>query len=360
MKSEVPTIVKFEQAGLDKPDMRMRFFNTMDFHVHSTILRLHSRYFRNYLDSADRKPAGPDAPFSYELEARMKNEKPGYMNDNWNDTTMHWTLVECDVKTGPTRNARSWRWFERHAALFRMLLCALYSQPFSLNTLPSGMSETEELEFLIQLGDDYQCMPMLSLALNGAINATADLHKIVACEYESSVELLLLAIKVRNPLLYRHSLMVALNPWDSPSIDAVTDVKTLEDPRVRQCIKNARASVDRKLALAQQSLLNAQQSKHMRRMMDQVIEKLYHDQKKIRGRESIPLARFYRLIYDRLESENRMSLGLAYRLEDLLANNLPRRTTNRESVGRGILTNSFLCADIPDEDLPWDVNERDW
>jgi hypothetical protein len=54
----------FVSPGL-KPDTRLKVFK-QEFHVHSLILKLHSNFFRKFLDSPD-KPNGPASPhFQYE------------------------------------------------------------------------------------------------------------------------------------------------------------------------------------------------------------------------------------------------------------------------------------------------------
>lgn len=56
--------VVFKSPGL-QPDVRLKVFDT-DFHVHSVVLKLHSNYFRRFLDAPD-KPEGPASPlFRYE------------------------------------------------------------------------------------------------------------------------------------------------------------------------------------------------------------------------------------------------------------------------------------------------------
>jgi hypothetical protein len=54
----------FVSPGL-KPDTRLKVFK-QEFHVHSLILKLHSNFFRKFLDSPD-KPEGPASRyFQYE------------------------------------------------------------------------------------------------------------------------------------------------------------------------------------------------------------------------------------------------------------------------------------------------------
>jgi hypothetical protein len=51
----VPQAIVILSTGL-KPDTRLRVFDT-DFHVHSSALKLHSAFFRTFLDSPDKATA---------------------------------------------------------------------------------------------------------------------------------------------------------------------------------------------------------------------------------------------------------------------------------------------------------------
>lgn len=58
---DAPSPIIFESPGFQS-DTRLMVFNT-EFHVHSTILKIHSAFFRKSLDYLDRTPvtAPPDA-----------------------------------------------------------------------------------------------------------------------------------------------------------------------------------------------------------------------------------------------------------------------------------------------------------
>jgi hypothetical protein len=62
---EVEQPVIFKSPGL-KPDVRLRLFGIREFHVHASILKLHSNYFRKFLDSPEKTPAAPSALWKYD------------------------------------------------------------------------------------------------------------------------------------------------------------------------------------------------------------------------------------------------------------------------------------------------------
>jgi len=54
----------FKQAGLGSPDSCLVVFD-QGFHVHSTVLKLHSAFFRKFLDSPDKVNATTTKNFKY-------------------------------------------------------------------------------------------------------------------------------------------------------------------------------------------------------------------------------------------------------------------------------------------------------
>ncbi|TVY31530.1 hypothetical protein LSUB1_G008456 [Lachnellula subtilissima] len=57
-----------------KPDTRLRVFE-QEFHVHSTILKLHSNYFRRFLDSPDKTGALASPLFQYEYVSVVDEDR---------------------------------------------------------------------------------------------------------------------------------------------------------------------------------------------------------------------------------------------------------------------------------------------
>ena len=56
--------IVFQSPGL-KPDVRLTVCG-QEFHVHSVILKLHSNFFRKFLDSPEKDAAPPSSPFKYD------------------------------------------------------------------------------------------------------------------------------------------------------------------------------------------------------------------------------------------------------------------------------------------------------
>ena len=68
-------------------------------------------------------------------------------------------------------------------------------------------------------------------------------------------------------------------------------------------------------------------------------------------------ASYYRKSQKTFHAQNGNQKSVA--LKKLLMSNLSLDRSGDEASA-GIYTSSFLCADIPDEDLPWDSSELDW
>jgi hypothetical protein len=56
--------IVFQSPGL-KPDVRLTVCG-QEFHVHSVILKLHSNFFRKFLDSPEKEAAPASSPFKYD------------------------------------------------------------------------------------------------------------------------------------------------------------------------------------------------------------------------------------------------------------------------------------------------------
>jgi len=56
-KRKISQPIVFTAPGLG-PDVSLKVFDNWEFHVHSVLLKLHSAFFRKFLDSADKNTAG--------------------------------------------------------------------------------------------------------------------------------------------------------------------------------------------------------------------------------------------------------------------------------------------------------------
>lgn len=80
----------FEALGL-KPDVRFKVFDN-EFHLHSTVLKLHSEFFLKFLDSAEKEVLQDTIiqGFKYEWNSMIDG-------DGWHMVVSNAPLEVCDI-----------------------------------------------------------------------------------------------------------------------------------------------------------------------------------------------------------------------------------------------------------------------
>jgi len=82
--------------------------------------------------------------------------------------------------------------------------------------------------------------------------------------------------------------------------------------------------------------------------------------KKNKGGSGILLPLKYRILYDGIKSKWVVG-SFEYALEMILRNNLTLCPSREQPGDYGSwCVDYFLCLELEDEDLPWDLNQRDW
>jgi len=120
---------------------------------------------------------------------------------------------------------------KQHVEAFRMLMCAIHSSPFTIDTV-------ETLEMATDMADYYRALPVLSIALYAAmINSPALLHEIP----QRCIQLLKLSAKLRNAILFRECLIHICGPWNSPRY------LTLPEGKLKQACKVAHGRLSSKI-----------------------------------------------------------------------------------------------------------------
>jgi hypothetical protein len=65
-----------------KPDVRLKVFDDVEFHVHSVVLKMHSAFFRKFLNSPDKQNNSnsnpPSGPFKYEWVTKFDEGGDGW------------------------------------------------------------------------------------------------------------------------------------------------------------------------------------------------------------------------------------------------------------------------------------------
>ncbi|CZR63411.1 uncharacterized protein PAC_13308 [Phialocephala subalpina] len=339
-----PPPITFVSPGLQL-DARLLVFD-QEYHVHSLILKLHSAYFRRYLHSAEKdgEAAYAAAQFKYDYVSVI-------------DEDGVWGLEPADKAAPPTEAmiARiSQPDSEKEA--FRKLLCAMYNRPYRIE-------DVAELETVTRLADFYCALPIVSGTLSGALLGSPMLKRDPDPENQSyndfarkAGRLIFVAKKLRHVVLFRECFIhLAGNLQDEEYLgDAILRLKgdkelwlLLTEGYARMC----------------QLLLKAHQA-----FVISTVQSYWSPQQplpKLRDEGPEESSVFFKALKEQLQGQlsrgvDDMHLRSLYVAVDrLMRSNLTLDQTGFQA-GEGPYKWCFLCADISDEEMPWDLNELDW
>ncbi len=325
------------------PDCRITVFK-QEYHVHSLILRIHSAFFRRFWDSPEKSTRPSSPQFRYEYVSVI-------------DDDGEWGLEPLTTAAPLTDEAiaRVPRSEELQEA-FRKLLCAMYGLPYRIEKLT-------ELRDLEGLADFYFALPIISATLSNAlVGSRIFQHVSRSAEDRSWVyfgseaeRVILMALKLRHAPLFRECFIHLVARWakikpssmlvDNLDITGLVDVAYLE--------------LQKKLA-------------HAYQMLVMIMLHFGYSQGEDRGRvlKNRPVeenVKFWKNLQHQHQEvpqhmdTDRRTLGqeLSQVKSSLLKNNLTFDRTGF-GPGEGPYEIAFLCANIKDEDMPWDPSQTDW
>ncbi|KAK2805308.1 hypothetical protein FQN50_006209 [Emmonsiellopsis sp. PD_5] len=179
------SVVEYEQPGFD-PDTRILGF-TVEFHVHSTVLRLHSEFFRAFLKHYGQQHATPGSsstasPFLYEYTlVRDDDDMFGLQ-----PLAKSKPISEDDDRTNQMKHEAQDN--------IRQLLDAFYIKS-------SDITYISELEQLVRTADFYGALPITSRYVESNLQ-NCQLGIYIA---DNPVLVLCLARKLEAPVLFREA-----------------------------------------------------------------------------------------------------------------------------------------------------------
>ncbi|KAF7903041.1 hypothetical protein EAF00_002943 [Botryotinia globosa] len=303
-----------------KSDTRFVLFDEREIHLHSTVLKLHSAFFRKFLDSPDKTPAEPSAEFRYEWVSEIEEDG-------------EWHIVEKSHAKANNNVLSEDTFWDMEVLVFIEMLNALYRIPYRICVT--------RLFIVTKMADYYCCLPAVS-------------HNLFACfdqsnnEYvaEHAVKLLDIAYQLRQPLLFKDCLVhvAGYMPPDSRNHHYVCN-RVIYD-----VVMKARHEVNRRVVEAQKHLMRCMPS-------DDRLSLLGHCWEigvwQTEGQLSLP--RYFRLL---VEHDSEFARALSDVLQCELR--LPCEVSHKAGA-RGISDqDNFYCARLLDRDLPWDATETDW
>ncbi|TVY44769.1 hypothetical protein LSUB1_G000600 [Lachnellula subtilissima] len=301
------------------PDTRLRVFG-QDFHVHSSFLKLHSAFFRTFLDSPEKGLPATSCGFRYEWVTEVDKD------DTWSlvwagSTEKSGTVSDVGKFTGD-QNAE--------ISAFTIVIQAIYNWRFIIRS-PAQLCVATKMA-------DYHCtLPSLSKSLYVAFGRSREF-----CD---------------SPLPGMYD--IADGPVEQPKY------LMIKDKKLKQLAALAHHSICRQVLSTQQHL-----SQEIVKL-DPEYTMIYQKQElgimvaNISGNSgevpSIRLPSLYRQLVDG---------ALGNELEGLLQNNLALYPaaiglisisfTDKPGDWNTWCDDYFLCLEIEDDELPWDVNEQDW
>lgn len=162
------------------PDTRFKVLGT-EFHVHSAVLQVNSRFFFKFLDSVDKVSLAVNTgDFKYEWKTVLDDKD----FDEWcledartaKDTSSNLSRINFD--------------YVEHTLVFENFLLALYGRSYQL-------ASVEQLILMTKFADYYDALPLLSASLYRAV-VENNIHVCYFTEH-----LLPIAVKLQHGPLFR-------------------------------------------------------------------------------------------------------------------------------------------------------------
>lgn len=229
---------------------------------------------------------------------------------------------------------------------FEKLLKAFHRRPFEITSY-------NELELLTSLADYYLALPVLSTALYSSLCQSPNL----VIEIRRMPNLFLqVAVKLRSEILLREALVFSCGPWHNPAY------LTLEDPKLKLMAASAYHRIAATIMKVQELCNLAQRGSKLWRENQHT--HVANGLRNILGENGTILTTLSWPKYIRSLSHAscyhsdylvEMKAGCQLLLEDHRQFN-PKRGL----AGEGEFDDYFFCAQISDEELPWDRTKADW
>jgi hypothetical protein len=348
--------VTFTTPGI-KPDVRLYVFNE-EFHVNSAILKHHSSFFRSMLDpSGGKMPTSTSLDFHSDWFTRIDDDDA----KSWSlssDVNVSWTPFVKYLQFSTSSNVQFERMLttleqlkdldlshfkgdvSREAKAFQNILCAIFGREYSI-------TDAAELNIMTIQADYYRALPVLSNSISGTFFHSPGLVSSVG---KDPCSLLVSAYKLRHKVLFRESLIYVLGPWSNPRYTR------LSDPVLRNLATKKNASLNSRVLEAHQGivllaseLIPVYSSRSLAKQLLNFAPECTHDSK-------VLYPKFFRLCYERIENnEDRIICPLFSRL---LANQLVLNSS--AAAGTEDFADFFLCCEVKDDELPWDITQTDW
>ena len=216
----------------------------------------------------------------------------------------------------------------------------------------------KQLSRMTRIADFYCALPVLSRALYKSFHETDGLLTLPTSGYanicEQQVEAVKLAKTLRNGVLFRDALILLVSQWTEVASRLKKEIYDT-DRALYIAINTARMRVAEQVARASFELqLACHRSEDIQKTMSQAKE-VHFDT--LSCSCHINSACYFRHLLKTTSADDLCEDGfsaLAFAVTELLACHLVLRGEPDENI------QSFLCGGVDDDELPWDVNEKEW
>ncbi|TGO45071.1 hypothetical protein BCON_0426g00020 [Botryotinia convoluta] len=350
-----PIIQTFHLPG-HEVDVKLSIFDELQLHVHSVVLKLHSAFFRRFLDSPDKDG---------------KDKNTGSFKYEWAtvyDDDGSWSLFDVrNIKhDNPSSNLmprklRHTR--ELHELAFINFIGTFYGKSWVIKN-------TEVLQLVTELADYYCALPIVSKSMQGALFLSPEFCKSVF--FGETRILLDLAFKLRSPEIFRECMICLVGEWQEKMGDPNKSPPEmlynprLTNPKLNELAIKLHSQICAKICATQQAIVYNCQLYPNDIEIKTKIGKSYLE--KIKSREAeytiyhgrISLPEYFQAFAE--ESQGNFSPAVKDILKNELIFNKFLRAGDIEFPLNLFqeIQSYFLCAEIKDEDLPWDLNATDW
>ncbi|KAL2011057.1 hypothetical protein VTN00DRAFT_3775 [Thermoascus crustaceus] len=338
------------QAFGESPDTCLDVFG-YKFYVHSRILKLHSAFFRKFMDSNIGNVSDRD-DVSSKVAHGIRYQ---YVAQADNDGSWGLQPLEKTSKT-ETREIEN---TEEAANVIEDLLCAFYLKRRSITGL-------NHLARLVDIADFYRALPILSNFLDSNLLLSPGVLDEIAGKSFWAIEL---AERVRSPVLFREALVHVVGRWETEKgkLNASSKVNHLVQ------IYHGRLRDDVSKAYRYLIMQTMSWSRAKNPALSQIVARQLLELNKDERLVGLSEPEYFRAVYNRLSQVFNGSeiLNGNFSRRNALAMMKTLRAEVDEKIGRLLQKNLilgagnsssryFLCTELADDDLPWDVNESEW
>ncbi|TGO24739.1 hypothetical protein BPAE_0096g00450 [Botrytis paeoniae] len=294
-----PIVHTFHLTG-HEVDVKLSIFDELQLYVHSVVLKLHSAFFRRFLDSSNKNGNG-------ENTGSFKYEWATVYNDDGS-----WSLFDArNIKhDNPSSNLiprQIKRTKKLHETAFINFIGTFYGRLWVIKN-------NEALQLVTELADYYCTLPAVSKSMHGAFSISPEFCKRIF--FSNKLTLLDLALKLLSATQRQTVFYCQVN-------SNALEIKA----KIKKC--------------------------YLERM------KLRETEQGVYGGQ-VSLPEYFQAFGE--ESSGIFALAVSDILKNELIFNKSLRAGDIIFSGKTYndVQSHFLCAEIKDEDLPWDLNETDW